>query len=227
MDIDENLYNLFIILFFVVVFLLLIYAVFNYMKFPFTIKESLESNDYIILMGDSILNNNNYVNKGNSVDSQLSNKHNNVIMVAEDNAIIDDLEYQLKKIPSNANNNSTKTIISIGGNDLLNNYLLGDVNNMDSLNKIFNKYSSSINNLKNNNKFEIILCNLYYPYSKNYVKYYDLIEIWNNKLNDFADNNNLRIITLDELVDSKKYFINEIEPSKSGSKIISDNILTL
>lgn len=189
--------------------------------------ESLSNNDNIILMGDSIFANDPYVQRGNSVGDMLQDKHGNVLVVAQDNAIIDDLDYQFSKIPTNFDTNKTKIIVSVGGNDLLNKYMMSDVSKTHHVNSIFNRYTSNLNNLRNKSDCEFILSNIYYPRSPHYTRYYDIIEIWNDKLNKYANNNGLKILNIDDKIDKKHYFTHDIEPSASGSSIIIDNILKL
>ena len=191
------------------------------------VVESLSNNNSIILMGDSIFANDPYVERGDSVGDKLQDKHGNVLVVAQDNAVIDDLDYQFSKIPSNFDNNKTKIIVSVGGNDLLNQYMMADVSKTNHVNSIFNKYTSNLNNLRNNTSCEFILSNIYYPRSPYYKRYYDIIEIWNDKLGKYAKNNGLKILNIDDTVDKKHYFTHDIEPSASGSSVIIDNILSL
>ena len=222
---DNELVKLFYIVGLVLIFLVVIYLTISYSKFPPKIIETLSNKDYLILMGDSIFKNDVYVNEGNSVGENLQSVHGNVIVLAEDNAIIDDIEKQTSLIPNNAKKQNTKIVVSVGGNDLLNKYNFNDVNNLSHVDTIFNQYTSSINNLKNKYDCEIILCNIYYPRSKSVVRYYDIIDLWNSKIKNYAKVNNLKVIKLDENVDKEEYFTNEIEPSGKGSKIISDVIL--
>lgn len=222
---DNELVKLFYIVGLVLIFLVVIYLTISYSKFPPKIIETLSNKDYLILMGDSIFKNDVYVNDGNSVGENLQSVHGNVIVLAEDNAIIDDIEKQTSLIPNNAKKQNTKIVVSVGGNDLLNKYNFNDVNNLSHVDTIFNQYTSSINNLKNKYDCEIILCNIYYPRSESVVRYYDIIDLWNSKIKNYAKVNNLKVIKLDENVDKEEYFTNEIEPSGKGSKIISDVIL--
>lgn len=222
---DNELVKLFYIIGLVLIFLVVIYLTISYSKFPPKIIETLSNKDYLILMGDSIFKNDVYVNEGNSVGENLQSVHGNVIVLAEDNAIIDDIEKQTSLIPNNAKKQNTKIVVSVGGNDLLNKYNFNDVNNLSHVDTIFNQYTSSINNLKNKFDCEIILCNIYYPRSESVVRYYDIIDLWNSKIKNYAKVNNLKVIKLDENVDKEEYFTNEIEPSGKGSKIISDVIL--
>lgn len=222
---DNELVKLFYIVGLVLIFLVVIYLTISYSKFPPKIIETLSNKDYLILMGDSIFKNDVYVNEGNSVGENLQSVHGNVIVLAEDNAVIDDIEKQTSLIPNNAKKQNTKIVVSVGGNDLLNKYNFNDVNNLSHVDTIFNQYTSSINNLKNKFYCEIILCNIYYPRSESVVRYYDIIDLWNSKIKNYAKVNNLKVIKLDENVDKEEYFTNEIEPSGKGSKIISDVIL--
>ena len=189
--------------------------------------ESISNNNNIVLMGDSIFANDIYVQRGESVGDQLQDKHGNVLVVAQDNAIIEDLDYQFNKIPSNLDSKNTKIIVSVGGNDLLNQYIMSDVSKTQHVDTIFNKYTSNLNNLRNNSNCEFILSNIYYPRSPDYIRYYDIIELWNDKLGKYAKNNGLKILNIDDTVDKKHYFTHDIEPSASGSSVIIDNILNL
>ena len=42
-----------------------------------------------------------------------------------------------------------------------------------------------------------------------------------------SKNNGLKILNIDYTVDKKEYFTHDIEPSASGSSVITDNILNL
>jgi hypothetical protein len=187
--------------------------------------ETFSHDSFVILMGDSILNNNNYVNIGQSVGDLLQKLQGNVIIVAEDEARIHNLGQQFKKVPNNANKKSTRIILSVGGNDILNHYLKDDINNIAYVDTIFNKYTSMVNNMRNNCECEFILCNIYYPRSRNYVKYFDIIQIWNKKIAAYAKQNRLKVLELDSKINDGKYFTHDIEPSHSGGKIITKNIL--
>ena len=76
-------------------------------------------------------------------------------------------------------------------------------------------------------KTVFIVPNIYYPRSPDYTRYYDIIELWNDKLGKYAKNNGLKILNIDDKVDKKHYFTHDIEPSASGSSVIIDNILKL
>ena len=79
-----------------------------------SLKEGLTNNNNIILMGDSVLNNSNYVPEGKSVYDNLKTKLNNVLNLAKDGATINDLYLQLDKIPIELNSPETFIFISAG-----------------------------------------------------------------------------------------------------------------
>ena len=192
-----------------------------------SLLEALSNKNNIILMGDSIFKNDPYVEKGESVGDLLQDKQGNSIVIAEDGAVIDDLDYQFSKIPNNLDNKNTKIIVSVGGNDILERYALSDTSKTDYVDRIFSKYKGKINELRDSCDCEFILCNIYYPKSENYERYYDLIEKWNDKLERYAKKNKLKILNIDDTVDKKSYFTHDIEPSAKGGKIITNNILSL
>jgi hypothetical protein len=71
------------------------------------LKEGLTNNDNIILMGDSVLNNSNYVSSGKSLYDILNIKMSKVLNVAKDESTINDLYGQLDKIPIELNKPET------------------------------------------------------------------------------------------------------------------------
>ena len=110
-----------------------------------SLKEGLTNNDNIILIGDSILNNSNYVSEGKSVFDILKTKTNKVFNVAKDGATISDLYSQLDKIPLDLNMSETYVFISTGGNDILNKRSQLDETELVSL---FNSYKNFISALR-------------------------------------------------------------------------------
>ena len=215
---NKKTYKICVILFLVIVFNLLINT---------NTIETFDNNVNLFLLGDSVFNNTNYVDKGHSIKDIMNKQYNNVTIVAQDNAVINDLKKQYRLIPDSKKESNSKIIVSVGGNDLLNHYMMSDVSKTNHVNTIFNRYTSNLNNLRNNSDCEFILSNIYYPRSPSYERFYDIIEIWNDKLNKYAKNNGLKILNIDDKVDKKHYFTHDIEPSASGSSVIIDNILNL
>ena len=141
-----------------------------------SLREGLTNNDNIVLIGDSILNNANYVPSGKSVFDILKTRTNNILNVAKDGATIIDLYEQLDKIPVELNKSETYLFISIGGNDILNKRL-----NLDSaeVTKLFNNYMEFLKALRiklGNTKINIMviffICLVYklsFKYSFKYI----------------------------------------------------------
>jgi hypothetical protein len=156
-----------------------------------------------ILLGDSILQNSNYVKK--SVPYLLSNKCN-LTTLAQDGATINDVYRQLDTVPGNL----SKSIIfvSAGGNDLI---------NYAHVNDLIPKYKTLIESIQV--KFpnsKIVPLNLYYPPNVQNSN----IKLWNNFLGS-----NFNIIHIDKIMNTPSDFINNIEPSESGSNKIAGAIL--
>jgi lysophospholipase L1-like esterase len=85
-----------------------------------SLKEGLTNINNVILLGDSVLNNSNYVPSGKSVGDILNSKLSNVLNLAKDGATINDLYRQLDDIPIELDKAETFVFISAGGNDILN-----------------------------------------------------------------------------------------------------------
>jgi len=214
------------LLFMLTLFFILIFYQFDIYKTKF--KEPLTQNNKIVLIGDSILNNSKYVPIGNSVFDNLKLKHgNNVILLAKDNATIETCYNQLLSGNNTIINNENYNLyISIGGNNILNEFNKNENINEENLKKIFKKYEDLIKKIKNKySKTNIYIFNLYFPPDK---KYKQIIEKWNNLIETFQNktgkNNNYILLRLDNLLTNKNDFVYDVEPSSIGSKKIADLI---
>ena len=179
------------------------------------IKDNMKNDKTVILLGDSVLKNNIYVNSGLAVDDHIKHIYKNTFNYAKDNAYIKDVYTQLNHISPKYNNSSTYIVISFGGNDLI---------RMKETETVFIQYKKLYTTIKNKfpNAQKIIL-NLYYPpqsLSNNTVK--TIIENWNYKLKKYLTSSILDISTL---LDNKSDFVQIIEPSTSGGKKIADAII--
>ena len=199
----------------------IIFIIFTNLK---DIKEGLSSinKKNIILLGDSILNNSNYVNPGESVSDLIKSKGGiNIMNVAIDKSKIKDINKQLIRIPSNYNNSNTYIFISVGGNDILN----FPSQNDEQINELFKEYLKNIKAIKNKfPKSKIVALNIYHPPSSYYKMYYNSIDLWNKllKQNTFEGYN---VLNIDEIIKSNNDLVNEIEPSKQGSIKIANAIV--
>ena len=185
-------------------------------------KEGMMVNKKLILIGDSIFQNENYVEDGESVEYLLQDK---ATVVAKDNAKILDVYDQINFIPESENLETNVIIVSAGGNDL--DYIYKDLGKDENLDNIFNNYKELIMEINKKTKTQIVLSTIYYPTSKDYKPYLPIVKEWNKLVIDFANINNFGIFHLDKYVTKSSHFTQQIEPSKEGSKIIADKLLEI
>ena len=199
----------------------------------------------IILLGDSMLKNNLYVNPGFAVDDQLRNKcslntNNNknitIVNYAREDAQIADVYTQLTRIDNNNNNNnsSVSVFLSIGGNDILQVPMIqgtGKVTAAD-VNTIFEKYKNLIDAIKTKlPNCKLFLLNIYHTYDATYAKLNPMIDLWNKLLNNYFYNDSAHLIS--GIVDVKTALNQpsdltfKIEPSERGGEKITDKIIAL
>ena len=190
------------------------------------IQEGLEDYNKVVLLGDSIFKNNSYVGEENSIEYLLKTRIDSLVL-AKDNSLIKDVLSQYKNVPNKYNEPNTYLFVSTGGNDLLNGYHYsnGDITNMKKFNEIWKQYEKTILQLKNKTDCTLVLSDLYYIKDQDYLKYHKIIKKWNDVLYEFCDKNNILIYKISSFVKDKKHFVNSIEPSKIGSKLIVDNII--
>jgi lysophospholipase L1-like esterase len=189
-----------------------------------SLKEGLTNNDYIILIGDSVLNNANYVPSGKSVFDILKTKTNNILNVAKDGATISELYQQLNNIPIDLNTTQTYIFISIGGNDILNKHITLDNAGITTL---FNSYNAFLKALRAKlPNTQINIMNLYLPYNSRYLSYKQSIDQWNKLININSNKvgENYNVISLNTILTSPKDFVYDIEPSETASIKIANAI---
>ena len=214
------MYHKILLIIFIIIFLI------NFFNSKLVINEGLNIKNNIVLLGDSIFQNKDHVKFNNSVEYYLKKKFNNALVLAKNNAKIEDLLMQYKQLPDYLDNNNTFLFISIGGNDLLERYDNNkeSIYNFKVLNNIFDYYKETINILLEITDCNIILSDLYYVSDYNYHKYHLLVNKWNNLLESFASEKKLDLLKLSNNLYKPIHFINSIEPSKIGSQIIVNNI---
>ena len=186
-----------------------------------SLKEGLTNNNNIILMGDSVLNNSNYVPEGKSVYDNLKTKLNNVLNVAKDGATINDLYLQLDEIPIELNNTETYIFISAGGNNILNKQTNTDIT------QLFNSYMDFLNALRVKlSNVQINIMNLYLPANPRFQSYKKSIDQWNNLINKNSSNvgKMYNVIDINSLLTTSSDFVYDIEPSETGSEKIANII---
>jgi len=204
-----------------------LFILFFFIKLNGKYIENFKSSKKIILMGDSVFDNEKYVKNDNIKKIIKKNKNIDLLFLARDDSVINNISEQKNKIEETFNNENVDCFISIGGNDLLNkyenNYNLNYQNGKEKeLEIIWNKYEKTIIDL-NKFKFNIILLDVYFPPTMS--MYFDIIKKWNEKLYEFVENNNFKILKVSDLLKTKKDFIDKIEPSKIGSKKIAKKVM--
>jgi len=191
--------------------------------------EYLTNNEDIVLVGDSILENSKYVPKNKSVKDEIFKKHKNMLMLAEDDSKIRDIEKQLKKMPKHLNKKSTHLIISVGGNDILEKYEKKKESDITTkkIDELFIEYRTLLENIKKNYKMKIVLVNIYLPLAESHVKLHKVIREWNRRQKSYARAKQIKILAIADKFDEPKHFTKKIEPSAEGSKIIAKQVLDI
>jgi len=198
--------------------------------------ESFNSNgnreeDTIVLIGDSILKNDMYVNNNSSIEHLINQNDVMCVNFAQDGAVITDCFYQLDKIPSSLNNKHTTIYLSVGGNDIIDRYIERNtpVKNTDALNKMFQNYKKLVKSIQiKMDLSKLILIDIYYPPESFYKKYHGIINRWNAMLYKYASNskNNIyEVLKVSKIMNQKMDFVYSIEPSESGGEKIVDLIM--
>ena len=199
----------------------LLFYLFYKVKEPFNKNIS---NKQIIFLGDSILNNSNYVDNSETVLYQFQQLVNtNIIMKAEDGAKLYNFskQYNFLLNDNKYNNSNTYIIISIGGNDILGLTNKVSSNNNSEFNELIKKYNEEISFLHSKiPKANILLVGLYYPIDTRFSIYKDFITKWNSNMVGLG----YPVIHLDTLITDKADIVSSIEPSPLGSKKIAKAI---
>jgi hypothetical protein len=219
--------------FYLYIFLLLcfIIAVSFFNTYKNTYKENFNSTKQsFILLGDSILRNDTYVSDGRSVNELLKERTNDksICLAINDSKIVD-IYSQIEKIPENLNTNYTTIFLSVGGNDILSNYVNNNETNDDTnlvLIKIFSEYKSLIKSIKQKlPDANIVLLDIYYPDNIKYKQYHSIINKWNNMIYNYASKNKYSVLKISGVLTSSDDFTFDIEPSASGSRKLVETIL--
>jgi len=189
-----------------------------------SLKEGLTNNDYVVLMGDSVLNNANYVSSGKAVADVLKTKISKVLNVSKDGATINDLYVQLDKIPNELNKSDTYIFISAGGNDILNKR--SELTTTEII-RLFNTYMDFLKALRAKlGSVKINIMNLYLPANPRYESYRSSIDQWNKLIdqNSSKIGEMYNVVDLHSLLTKPEDFVYDIEPSESASEKIANMI---
>ena len=217
--------------------ILFIFAVSYWNTYCSSFIESFSSNKIsraIVLLGDSILKNNSYVPNGKAVDNILqerslkNDKNIELYSLAENNSKIVDVYSQINKIPLDINNKSTTIFLSSGGNDILSFYVdqQGDPTDTEFLNTMLADYKKLIKSIQTRMDLcQIVLLDVYYPTSNQFVQYKPILEQWNSLIATYARENSLGLLQISQIVTSNDDFTLGIEPSEKGGEKIAQSIL--
>jgi len=178
----------------------------------------------IILLGDSVFNNNSYVEKGKAVNDLLqknTDENTRIICLARNDSTINNIYQQLENVNIDLNDKLITVFLSVGGNDIMK----VQQKNVDDA---FEKYKTLIDAITTKlPNVKLVLLNVYYP--PNASKYYSSIEKWNTNIDlEYESNNkNIYILKLENLLKEPSDFVFDIEPSITGGVKIANNILTM
>ena len=187
-------------------------------------REGLTNSNNIVLIGDSVLNNSNYVPQGASVVDILKTKTNKVFNFSKDGATINDLYAQLDKIPQELNKSETYVFISAGGNDILNKR--GQLDSSE-IRRLFDTYMDFVKALREKlGSVKINILNLYLPANPRYQSYKESIDQWNKLIKEYSNKigEMYNVVDMNTLLTSPEDFIYDIEPSELGSKKVANAI---
>ena len=178
----------------------------------------------IILLGDSVFNNNSYVEKGKAVNELLqknADENTTIICLARNDSTINNVYQQLENVNIDLNDKLITVFLSVGGNDIMN---LQQKNLDDTIEKYNNLIDAITTKLPN---VKLVLLNIYYPSNK--VNYNSLIDKWNTKIDLEYESNNKNIYILDiaSLLKEPSDFVFNIEPSSTGGEKIANKILSM
>ena len=207
-------------------FILLFIILFQF-KEGFTQEKESETGETIILLGDSILDNKIYVKKNESIEYLLRESPNKILFLAKDNSFISDVLLQMNQIEKDVYDKKNLIFLSIGGNDILDSIKTKTINNKTIVH-LFEDYKKLIIIIKQQFlNSTIYLLNIYYPTDEIYKPYYEYINEWNLLLSNYIQtNNSITEILIDKLCYLPIDFVHKIEPSKTCSIKIAENILS-
>ncbi len=189
----------------------------------------------IVFLGDSVLKNNMYVDKNKTVEYYVEKIDDaNVANLAVDSSNIVDVHNQVKKLPVNSNGLDTYIFLSIGGNDIMNNFVYNEGTPISYLDKLFDNYRHLVDSiLTKMDKSKLILLSVYNPEDKNLSKYKNIIDKWNEKLDTYTEKEGILYLDLRPIFNSKRDFAVDvmsdyyIEPSAYGGEKLAHKIVEI
>ena len=217
--------------FYLYIFILLTFIVIISYYNTYNSLEGFKGNKTYILLGDSILKNNEYVSDGKSIESLIIESNKKLKCYAEDHSKITDVHFQVNNIPIEFNTPNTIIFLSAGGNDILIHYVdeNQDSTNTSILQPMFDSYKKLVKSIQTRlPKANIVLLDIYYPDNLKYKQFHHIIKEWNEMIYAFARNpkNNIYgVLRISSHLTQNDDFSFGIEPSSTGGKKIADLIL--
>jgi hypothetical protein len=214
---------------FVLSLIILLASTYSYFKYDSKREEeeafTTKQDKTIILLGDSILKNNSYVKHGKAIEDLLKEKQPNVYSFAKNSSSIVDIYEQLNQIPTDFNLDSTVIFLSVGGNDILTNYVDKEtsVDNKVPLKPMFIAYKKLIKSIQTKmNLSKLVLITVYYPTNMKFNQYKPILQEWNKLIDDYAREENLEVVHIETMLVEPTDFTLSIEPSETGGvKIVN------
>ena len=218
--------------YFIVIFLLFTIVFVTYMDLIdihlFSLgKEGLTNKPDIIFIGDSMLDNSSYIETNKSVPDLMKEKGSNLLNYAKDGAVIHSCYSQINSLISVNNGlcpDNSVFIVSAGGNDIVNENRNKPITE-SFIQTLFTQYSNMVLTIRKKcTKSPIYLLNIYKPLKIKFEKLYPFIDQWNSLIDEFAKNNNFKVIPTNKLLTLETDFVYEYEPSETGGQKIVDAI---
>jgi lysophospholipase L1-like esterase len=218
--------------YFIVIFLIFTIVFVTYMDLIgihlFSVdKEGLTNKPEFVFIGDSMLDNSSYIDNNMSVPDLMKEKGANLINYAKDGATIHACYSQINSLVSVSNGSCPENsvfVVSAGGNDIINENRNNAITE-SFIQSLFTQYSAMVLTIRKKcPQSPIYLLNLYKPVKPKFEKLYPFIDQWNSLIDEFAKNNNFKVIPTNKLLTLDTDFVYEYEPSKTGGQKIVDAI---
>lgn len=184
----------------------------------------ISSSSVVMLLGDSILDNKNYVPKGKSVSEWLQKKVGDsgykIKLYAKDGYTTEDVYLQIGNIPGQYNSDDTIIVLSVGGNDFLSgaSYERVEITYRHLIKRIHGIFGSC----------KLYVVNLYKPVDPALNIYDRIITRWNRFLNELVDTTEVDgVVDIYGLIKEPQDLVHKIEPSAVGGEKIASAILNV
>jgi hypothetical protein len=201
-------------------FFLLLFVVFLLAAKRQSPRQAFTQDTTFVLLGDSVLNNGNYVEPGESVAETLTDMGRyHVRNYALDNATIATTLAQVDNVPEETKKGA-RVFLSAGGNDLLHMPRITE----QKVTKLFDQYVLLVQAVlaKFPNAEGVFLLNVYLPPGPQFEEFAKPVKQWNALL---AGMTCCPVVDVHAVMTTANDFTHKIEPSAAGGKLIVGAIL--